>query len=147
MQASYEACFRREKGRIEMNKAKVSPILGVILSAPLLLSGCGAAASYTANQAAKVVTIREVGSDFKFSIPNITVYQGQEIRITFVNKGEAEHNWTLDQDGYNAQTYTIQPGQTASTEFVASYSGTFSFLCSVPGHAEAGMQGTLTVLA
>lgn len=115
--------------------------------AVLLSTGCGAVpgARYTANASARAVTVREVGTDFKFSVPNITVYQGQRVTILFTNKGEAPHNWTLDTGGYNTATSTIQPGQTASTQFVAQYPGTFNFLCSVPGHAEAGMQGTLTV--
>ena len=42
-------------------------------------------------------------------------------------------------------TKTIGSGQTETIEFVAPTSGTYTFICSVPGHATAGMVGDLIV--
>ena len=39
-----------------------------------------------------------------------------------------------------------RPGQTATLKFVLDTPGEYMIMCSFPGHAEAGMTGTLTVL-
>jgi uncharacterized cupredoxin-like copper-binding protein len=38
-----------------------------------------------------------------------------------------------------------RPGQTSSIRFILDRAGSYRFSCSVPGHAEAGMVGTLVV--
>ncbi|WP_349408558.1 cupredoxin domain-containing protein [Pseudalkalibacillus sp. SCS-8] len=37
------------------------------------------------------------------------------------------------------------PGDTVSIKFIPKETGTFEFYCSVPGHKEAGMKGTIIV--
>ena len=37
-----------------------------------------------------------------------------------------------------------QPGDTASGGLVIDSPGTYHYRCTVPGHAEAGMRGTIT---
>ena len=39
----------------------------------------------------------------------------------------------------------IQPGQTAKLAVSFTKSGKYPYLCTVPGHAEAGMKGVFTV--
>ncbi|MGM7702825.1 cupredoxin domain-containing protein [Pseudalkalibacillus sp. Hm43] len=38
-----------------------------------------------------------------------------------------------------------KPGQTVSIKFIPKETGEFEFYCSVPGHKEAGMKGTIIV--
>jgi uncharacterized cupredoxin-like copper-binding protein len=38
-----------------------------------------------------------------------------------------------------------QGGQTARGAFTIDTPGTYTFVCTVPGHAAAGMRGTITV--
>jgi copper-containing nitrite reductase len=42
-------------------------------------------------------------------------------------------------------TFTVDPGQTVVTTFVAENAGTFNLECTVPGHSEAGMVTTVVV--
>ncbi len=42
-------------------------------------------------------------------------------------------------------TPLIQPGQTTKLAVTFAKAGSYSYLCTVPGHAEAGMKGTFTV--
>ena len=67
-----------------------------------------------------------------------------EVTIDFDNPAALEHNVAIEQDGKQlAVSETIAEGNTSVSADLAP--GTYTFLCTVPGHAEAGMEGTLTV--
>jgi nitrite reductase (NO-forming) len=61
-----------------------------------------------------------------------------EVRL--VNTGAAPHDITFP----TGEVATAQPGETASVEVDIAATGT-TFLCSIPGHADAGMTGEITV--
>ena len=64
--------------------------------------------------------------------------------IDFANPSALEHNVAIEKDGKEiAVSETIAEGKTSVSADLAP--GTYTFLCTVPGHAEAGMEGTLTV--
>jgi azurin len=44
-----------------------------------------------------------------------------------------------------ASTAMVGPGESASVTFTAPAAGTYDYICTFPGHALAGMRGTLTV--
>jgi plastocyanin len=67
-----------------------------------------------------------------------------EVTIDFTNPAPLEHDVAIEQDGKEiAGSELITEGKTSVTADLAP--GTYTFLCTVPGHAEAGMEGTLTV--
>jgi plastocyanin len=67
-----------------------------------------------------------------------------KVTIDFDNPAALEHNVAIEQDGKQiAISETIAKGKTSVSTDLAP--GTYTFLCTVPGHAEAGMEGTLTV--
>jgi plastocyanin len=67
-----------------------------------------------------------------------------EVTIDFTNPATLEHDVAIEQGGKEiAVSETIGEGKTSVTADLAP--GTYTFLCTVPGHAEAGMEGTLTV--
>jgi plastocyanin len=67
-----------------------------------------------------------------------------EVTIDFENPASLEHNVAIEQEGeIVAESETIASGKTSVTADLAP--GTYTFLCTIPGHAEAGMEGTLTV--
>ena len=88
--------------------------------------------------------IRVEGSEFSFSPSSITVKAGEKVRITFVNVGQAPHDFTIDELGI--KTSVLAPGQSETLTFTAPSTGTFSFYCSVAGHRQAGMEGDLEVV-
>ena len=64
--------------------------------------------------------------------------------IDFENPAPLEHNVTIEQGGeVIAESETLAEGKTTVSAELAP--GTYTFLCTIPGHAEAGMEGTLTV--
>lgn len=81
-------------------------------------------------------------SGLKFSPTTLTVGKGDTVKITFKNGG-GTHNLTVD--GYNTATKTISSGQEDIVTFTADKTGSFEFYCSVDGHRQAGMKGTLVV--
>jgi plastocyanin len=67
-----------------------------------------------------------------------------EVTIDFDNPSALEHDVAIEQDGKQiAVSETIAKGKTSVTADLEP--GTYTFLCTIPGHAEAGMEGTLTV--
>jgi plastocyanin len=65
--------------------------------------------------------------------------------IDFDNASSTGHNVEIeDSSGEDvAGTDTITDGKTSTTADLQP--GTYTFYCSVPGHREAGMEGTITV--
>jgi plastocyanin len=67
-----------------------------------------------------------------------------KVTIEFTNPAALEHDVGIEKDGKEiAVSETIAEGKTSVSAELAP--GTYTFLCTVPGHAEAGMTGTLTV--
>lgn len=67
-----------------------------------------------------------------------------EVTIEFTNPALLQHDVAILRDGEElAKSELIGKGKTSVSAELAP--GTYTFLCTVPGHAEAGMEGTLTV--
>jgi plastocyanin len=68
------------------------------------------------------------------------------VTISFTNSSTLGHNLTVAQGTSGpviGATPTFQGG--AKTLTLTLKAGTYTFYCSVPGHRDAGMKGTLTV--
>jgi uncharacterized cupredoxin-like copper-binding protein len=61
----------------------------------------------------------------------------------FTNQASLPHGFTITGHGVNAATKVIS--QSSENLTVNLKPGTYTFFCPVPGHRQAGMQGTLTV--
>jgi nitrite reductase (NO-forming) len=78
--------------------------------------------------------------DLGFTAPTIDVAKEGSYEVTFHNTGAAPHDVTFT-DG---QTLAAQPGETVTATMDIPAGGT-AFTCSIPGHAAAGMTGSITV--
>jgi plastocyanin len=65
--------------------------------------------------------------------------------IELVNDSDTPHNVVVESEAGDdvAETETVSGDTTSATAELES--GTYTFYCDVPGHREAGMEGTLTV--
>jgi uncharacterized cupredoxin-like copper-binding protein len=126
----------------------------VLLLGSVALAACGgqAAASKPAggtgaaggSGAAQSVTVKGV-DPFKFDPETLTVRANTPVRITLDNSAaNLDHNFVVDNLGGRKFEVDAKARATASGEFTAP-AGTYEFYCSVPGHREAGMKGTLRV--
>lgn len=89
-----------------------------------------------------VKTFTVEGKNYSFSPSTITVNKGDTVKIVFSNTG-GMHNWKVDE--FNAESKTINDGQSDTIQFVADKSGSFEFYCGVSNHRAMGMKGTLIV--
>jgi plastocyanin len=67
-----------------------------------------------------------------------------KVTIDFENPAPIEHDVAIEQNGEEiAVSELVTEGSTSVTANLAP--GTYTFFCTVPGHREAGMEGTLVV--
>ncbi len=117
-----------------------SPFRTVVLPAVIVavvaaaLAGPGFASR---TRAAAAVTVTATEFKFKFSTTSVT---HGSITFTLVNKGKLPHDFKIA----GKKSALVKPGKTAKLT-VTLKAGRSAYLCTVPGHAAAGMKGTLTV--
>lgn len=85
--------------------------------------------------------IEVVMSEFKFDLTPAEVRAGK-VRFALKNTGAVEHSFVIEDVGKG--TEHIRPGQEAALE-VELAPGTYTVICDVAGHREAGMTLELVV--
>ena len=78
--------------------------------------------------------------DLGFTPPDLTVQAAGRYAVKFTNTGTIPHDITPD----GGETHTAQAGETVTFE-VEVPEGGLPYICAVPGHAQAGMTGTIAV--
>jgi len=79
----------------------------------------------------------------RFATKDLSASAGR-VTIAFTNVSPLEHNLTIAQGAkVLGATPTFKGGSRTLT--LSLKPGTYKFFCTVPGHREAGMEGTLTV--
>ena len=105
----------------------------------------GAAAQKPSGAAKAPTTLQLAASPTKiaYDTTELTAKAGK-VTIDFDNPAAVEHDVAIEQNGNEiAKSALISEGKTSVTAELEP--GTYTFLCTVPGHAEAGMEGTLTI--
>jgi len=88
--------------------------------------------------------------------PDFVVNSGDEVTFTAANAGKGFHAFgiTASPDDFNnalwgsgiaSATAPLKSGESGSTTFTAGAPGTYYYICTVPGHASLGMQGSFIV--
>jgi nitrite reductase (NO-forming) len=81
-------------------------------------------------------------SEFKFLANTPKVAEGEPVTITFENKGTIEHNLDFQATGTHL---VAAPGQSVTATVTFPSSADVMYVCSVPGHEQAGMRSMLQV--
>ena len=92
---------------------------------------------------ASAVRIDVVARDVRFTPPDARTTAGAWTVLRFRNDDPVFHDWEVE--GLANVDAGARPGQTARARFIIDRPGTYTIMCTVPGHAEAGMTGTLVV--
>ena len=87
-------------------------------------------------------TIEIKVSEFKFEPKEVRIRAG-EVIFKISNEGLIEHNFVIEGEAA-ASIPVIAPGKSEELR-VTMKSGEYQLVCSLPGHKEAGMVGTLKV--
>ncbi|MBI1213476.1 MAG: multicopper oxidase domain-containing protein [Alphaproteobacteria bacterium] len=122
----------------------------------------------------KVVrTVHLVASEIRFDAKKLSFKKGEIVKFVLVNEGEQDHELTIGDAAYqlnhrkemaemaeatdasmngmaahhhnDGSTITVKPGETKELVWQFTNAGAFEFACNIPGHAEAGMAGTITI--
>jgi uncharacterized cupredoxin-like copper-binding protein len=90
---------------------------------------------------AAAATTQVKGREFRFTLSSKSVARPGTVTFNFTNTGTVAHDFKID----GKTTPLVQPGHTAKLVVRFKKTGKFSYLCTVPGHAAAGMRGVYTV--
>jgi plastocyanin len=83
------------------------------------------------------------GGELSFDTQTLEAPAGQ-VTMEMENPSSVPHNVSIEGRGVDEEGRTVEQGGT-STVTADLRPGEYDFYCSVPGHREGGMEGTLTV--
>jgi uncharacterized cupredoxin-like copper-binding protein len=136
----------------------------LLMAVTLAVVACGGGAETATGP--QEVTL--VASDIAFDQERIEVVAGQPVALNLRNEGVLEHDFSImdipadmpaddhaEDEGHDMGYMEEQPelhtaampGASSSFTFTPTAPGEYTYFCSVPGHREAGMGGTLVVTA
>ena len=104
----------------------------------------GAAVSTAATTtASNVVHLSAPVSGLKYNQKIVRARAGK-IKMVFLNRSALKHNVNVEHGEHEfGKSATVS--RSTTTFFVTLKAGKYNFYCSVPGHEDAGMHGTLIV--
>jgi uncharacterized cupredoxin-like copper-binding protein len=86
-------------------------------------------------------TIQVKGGEFFFKLSAKSIAKPGKVTFVFKNVGHVTHDFKIN----GKKTPLIQPGTTAKLVVTFTKKNKYTYLCTVPGHAAAGMKGVFTV--
>jgi len=112
------------------------------------VSALGFGALAVTATAAKTTTLKlsaNPSGGLKFNVTKLTVATPGKVTLTMKNPSPLPHNVAVKGTGVKTTVGKIVGKGGTSTITVNLKKGTYTFYCSVDGHAAAGMKGTLVV--
>lgn len=125
-------------------------------SAPAASSGAAASSHAATGKSTVITVIAGRPSELAFKLSKISNVPVGTITFKVTNLGVAFHNFKVctipvpvasgaQNACFGKSTRTLKHGQSAILTVAISLAGKYEFLCTIPGHAAAGMKGILGV--
>lgn len=115
-------------------------ILPLLAALALALPAADASAQTTRTAATTVKVTAGSPTEFRFKLSKTVVHKGVVLfRVT--NNGQLPHDFKIA----GKRTPLLQHGKTKTLRIVFKRAGRYHYLCTVSGHAAAGMKGVLRV--
>jgi uncharacterized cupredoxin-like copper-binding protein len=89
-------------------------------------------------------TVRATEKEFSIDLKGGTTLSAGKYRFQVVNAGKIDHDLEIEGDGVEEKTALIGPGNEAALEADLK-PAKYRFYCTVPGHAQSGMDVDVTV--
>ena len=109
-------------------------LTGIIILLALALASC------SSELEAKTITL--IAEDIVWDQTLIEAQAGQEVHLTIRNDGVLDHNFVSNELEINLH---LSPGESESFTFILNKAGNYNFICSIPGHEDAGMVGEIVI--
>ena len=93
-------------------------------------------------------SVEIVMTEMRFTPNRIDARVGQPIVIKIVNHGAQPHDLAFpsaEMPGLRGVETLMNPGESTTVTLTFDRPGSYPFLCSIPGHAAAGMTGAVFV--
>ena len=138
--------------RSPVSRYLVSIGAAAALASLAVLPATGAKAGHAAIVQNVAVTVTKA-AEFKFKLSKVALKKGI-VAFKVSNGGNLPHDFKVCSSNKGTLTATtctgrstplVSPGQTNTLRVTFLRSGTYEYLCTVPGHAAAGMKGLLKV--
>lgn len=114
-----------------------------------------------ASKVTRTITM-DMADTMRFSVPKVTVQQGETIRFVVKNSGKVKHEMVLgtekelkehyevmkknpEMEHADANMLTVAPNTTGEIIWQFTKAGKIDFACLQPGHYDAGMKGVVMV--
>ena len=127
----------------------------------------GTAGGSAAAGGAPISVSADPTGQLKYAQTTLTGTANQPLSVTFQNPAPLQHNWVLVEQGQEdavaaagaanggnvpsgtagaiAAGAVLNQNAEEAIQVPATPAGTYSYICTVPGHYQAGMKGTMTI--
>jgi uncharacterized cupredoxin-like copper-binding protein len=96
------------------------------------------------DQAAAPASVDISLTDFKIAPADVEVPAGAPVTFNVSNDGQSPHTYGVTVGDQVYETPQIDAGSSSTLEVPALEAGTYDALCTIPGHDQLGMVGTVT---
>jgi uncharacterized cupredoxin-like copper-binding protein len=103
-------------------------------------SGAATARDAERTTTTRVTVIAGKPSEFRFRLSKRTVHKGTVI-FKVVDRASLAHDFKI----HGKKTKLLSPGKSTTLRVMFKKAGRYRYVCTVPGHAAAGMKGVLRV--
>jgi uncharacterized cupredoxin-like copper-binding protein len=111
-------------------------------STPDAMPGATPSATPGATPASGGTSVMVEAVDIDYEPSEFSIAANTDVEITVKNTGVLQHDFNIEDTDFKTE---LLNGGEETTITVNLEAGDYTFFCSVPGHREAGMEGTLTV--
>lgn len=119
-------------------KGSVLVVLVALVALAAVVSAFGGSAQQKATTTVAVTAGKP--SELKFTLSKKTILKGTGV-FKVTNRGMLPHNFKIA----GKKTPLLAAGKVATLRATFTKAGKYPYLCTVPGHAAAGMKGVLVV--
>lgn len=121
------------------------PAATIAVAAPTVAAAEEPTAAVTQEAGGDLEVIVQATNDYSYEPNEVELRAGEPVTLVLDSSRSFEsHSFVIDEiEGANV---SADAGIVASTEFTPLEPGTYTFYCSVAGHREEGMEGTLIIV-